>query len=314
MTFIARQLAVQLDLSPSGGTFDSSGNNLLQLNNLRMRVTIQSTQGGATPFQSQMQLTLWGMTNNDMSALSTLGLTSGQYRMNSISVTAGDNVTGMTTVFNGAIYFADVDYNQQPNVPVKIYASATTGLRLPPVAATSRAGSVSVAALLQAVCTQAGGLRLVNNGVTATLANHCVGGSALAQIADICLASLTNWRMSPDGTMLYIWPMGGTTDNTPPIGVSAQNGMVGYPMYSAQGIDIVTEFNPNIQVGRQVSVQSSIPTPGPNAPVVLQGAQPIGATGTFYVFDVVHDLASQLPKGPWFTRTKMGTTNTQVRA
>lgn len=315
MSFTRKIIAISFDLSPTGGTFDTSGNSALQVTGLRSRATIQSTQGGATPFQSQMQLMVWGMTNNDMSALSTLGLTSGLYNKNLVTVQAGDE-NGMTTVFAGAIYFGDVDYNQQPSVPIKIYASATQGLRLPSIAPSSQSGNVSVASMIQAICAQANPpLQLINNGVTAQLANHCVGGSAMNQIHDICLASMTNWAISPDGTTLTIWPQGTGSDSTPPIPLVSGSGMVGYPMYSAQGIDVISEFNPNIQLGRQVSVSSSIPTPGPNAPLVPTGqAQPIGASGTFYVFDVVHDLSCQVRKGPWFTKAKLGTTNTQVRA
>jgi len=316
MTFINRKIDITFDLSPTGGQFDSNGNNTLILQGLRSRATIQSTVGGATPFQSQMQMEVWGMSNNDMAALSTLGLSAGLYNKNLVTVMAGDDINGMSTVFSGAIYFADVDYNSQPVVPVKVYASATQGLRLPSVAPSSQPGSVNVATLLDAICRQAQPpLNLVNNGVTAVLANHCVGGSVLHQIHDICLASMTNWAISPDGSTITIWPQGSTVDQTAPVSLSAQTGMVGYPMYSAQGIDIVCEFNPNIQCGRQVSVESSIPTPGPNAPIVPTGqAQPIGASGTFYVYDVVHDLSCELPKGPWFTKAKTGTTNTQVRA
>jgi hypothetical protein len=295
MTFVARDITVQIQLD--GDTFDQGGDTL-ELKNIRCRATIQSTIGGATPLQSAIHLQLWGMTPSDMAKLSTLGFTSGLYKKNRIIVLAGDAVNGMTEVFNGGIFSAFVDYNAMPDVGVEIEGSVMLPLQLPRIDGSSQKGSVSVATMLQAIAANCSPpLTLVNNGVSTVLANHAVGGTAEFQIANICQAAMCNYDII--NGQLSIWPMGALRDDVT-ITVSSDNGLVGYPMYSAQGIDIVTEFNPQIMFGRKINVLSSIPKPGASNPPIP------GMPGTFYVFDVVHDLSSQLPNGPWFTKAKIG--------
>lgn len=311
MTFVARDITVQLSLAPTNGTFDGQ-NNTLYLTGLRVRCTINATVGGATPFQGQAQIRIEGMRNEDMAQLSTLGLTYGYYNKNLITVFAGDTINGMSMVFTGSIFSANVDYNSQPEVGIEISASNTLSSQLPPTAPSQYKGNQDVATMLQAICAANNPpLAFVNNGVSATLTNHSVGNSAANQIADICQAALINYDLSNE--TLTIWPVDGQRDNSSPIEISANSGMVGYPQYSAQGIDISMEFNPNVMLGRQMTVSSSIPNPGPNAPTALNGQVPIGASGTYWIYDVVHQLAAQVPNGPWFTLAKLGTVNTQLR-
>lgn len=321
MSFTRRIINVTFKLADANGSFDAAGNNSLTVKNLRSRATIQSTQGGPSAFLSQLSLQIWGMKNEDMASMSTLGLTQGIYtnsnEQTQLIVQAGDQ-NGMVTVFSGVIYAAHVDYNQQPEVPLIIYASATQGLQLTQLAPSSYKGSFDVATMLQGICASAG-LTLVNHNVTAKLAHHCASGSAHNQIVDICQASGTCWGISPDGKTLTIWPMGEMVDDSQPIELSPGQGMVGYPEYSVQGINVVSEFNPNIMYGKRITVQSSTPKPSPKSAAALAikasggGANtPIGASGTFYVNEVVHDLSCNLPDGPWYTRATLGNTDTRV--
>lgn len=307
MAFLRRRISVQIQLI--GDTFDGD-NDSLQLDNLRCTCRVQGTQGGSTSYQSQANVRLYGMLPDDAAKLSTLGLTAGTYQKTLIAIYAGDDANGMSQIFSGSIYGAFVDYNAMPDVGIEISASATANLQHAPIAATSFRGSANVATLLQAIANQAG-LAFNNAGVQAVLANHAIAGSAERQIAEICQASMTNYDLSNGA--LTIWPQGGTRDSQI-VQLGPDTGLVGYPQYSAQGIDVKCEFNPNALLGRQINVTSSIPKPGPNAPVIPQGSPVIGASGTFWIFDVFHDLSAELPGGPWFTHMKLGTVNTQARA
>lgn len=307
MAFLKRRISVQLQLL--GDTFFGD-NDSLQLDNLRATCKVQGTQGGATSYQSQAQLRIYGMEPNDAAKLSTLGLTEGSFQRTLMTIYAGDDANGMSQIFNGAIYGAFVDYNAMPNVGIEIMASATAQLQHAPIAATSFRGATNVATLLSAIANQAG-LQFVNAGVQATLANHAIAGSAERQIAEICQAAMVNYDLR--NNTLTIWPMGGSRDDVV-IQVGSTTGMVGYPQYTAQGIDVQTEFNPDALLGRQVTVSSSIPKPGPNAPINAAGILAPGASGTFWIFDVFHDLSSEVAEGPWFTHMRLGTVNTQARA
>lgn len=308
MTFIKRKIKVQIQLI--GDTFDG-GADSLELEGLRARATIQATVGGATSFQGQAQIRLNGMRGEDMAKLSTLGLTAGLYQKNLITILAGDDLSGMSQVFSGSIYAAYVDYNAMPDVGVEISAAQTAQIQQAPIAASSYRGTMAVASMLQGIASNAG-LSFVNAGVTAVLSNHAVGGSAAVQIADICQAANVSYDIREN--TLTIWPMGANRD-AEIIEVSAQSGLIGYPMYTAQGIDVVTEFNPNVVLGRRMSVVTSIPSPSRTDGLANPTGIPvIGANGTFYIFDVAHEISSETPGGPWQTRARLGTVNTQARA
>lgn len=310
--FAQRDLAIQLNLSTSSF---AAGGNSLSVRGLRAWATVQSTTGGPTPYFSQAQIRVEGMLNADMAQLSTLGLSAGYVLPNSVTVeamsTQADGTVQSSLVFAGQIYEGFVDYNAQPDVGIVLSCSSTYGAQTSGIAPSSYKGAVSVATMLQAICAASNPpLQLVNNGVTAVLSNHAIGGSAMNQIADICLASLTNWSIVA-GT-LFIWPQGSTRDNTI-ITISPTTGMKGYPQYSAQGIDVEMEYNQEVELGRQVTVESSIPPPGPNAPTSLGGVTPIGANGTFWVAGVTHELSSNVVGGPWFTKANLTVVNDQLR-
>ncbi|MFK2876884.1 baseplate hub protein [Rhodanobacter hydrolyticus] len=314
MSFIRRKIDVQIALN--GDTFDGS-NNIITLSGLRVNAVIHTFIGGTGGWASDATLRISGMKNADMAKLSTLGFIANNYngasgQMNSINVFAGDDQAGMTLAFSGAITSGNVNYNAQPDVGVDLVCNALTGLQFQSIAASSYKGSMSVATMLQAIC-NAAGMSFVNNGVTAMLSNHAVGGSPLKQIKDICLAAGIFYKIEngPQAMTLTVWPSGSNADDTI-IDVGPETGMVGYPQYSVRGINISCLYNPSIAVGRQINVTSSTPAPAANAPLQVPGTLPgqgplqiSGANGTFSVIGVTHELASEIPNGPWFTHSEL---------
>ncbi len=305
MSFIERKIDVQIQLN--GDTFDGSNDTLL-LQGLRCQATVQSTVGGSTPFQSQAQVRILGMRGDDMAKLSTLGLVQGLYQRNLIAISAGDDDAGMAQIFSGQIFSGRVGYNNMPDVGVELVASATLAPQMSIVAGTSYKGSMDVATMLQAICSNSQPpMGFQNFGVKAALSNHAVGGSTWDQIKDICVASGIGWGIV-DNTLMIYPKLGSRGDAV--ITLDANSGLVGYPEYSIRGIDVVSVFNPAIQFGRQMNITSAIPAPGSGAPLRADGTHPIGASGTFQIVDVVHDLAAQTPGGPWFTHAQLSSTNT----
>jgi hypothetical protein len=304
MSFIRRKIDVQIVLN--GDTFDGS-NDTITLTGLRVQATLLSYEGGSTPFVGSLQMRISGMLGDDMAKLSTLGLEPGIHVKNVITVTAGDDVNGMSKVFSGGITNALVDYNAQPDVGVDIVAYGGYFEKMLPVQGRSTPGTVDVAEALSSICSTVG-WTLVNNGVTAKLSNHCSNGTTFDQISDICSAAGIRWSLV-DKTV-YIWPKGGQRDDTI-IDMSPATGMVGYPMYTAQGIDVISTFNPAIEVGRRMKVSTSVPNLTPdfqrqysikanpnNVPATIPGDK-----GTYFISVVRHDIESETPNGRWFTRS-----------
>ena len=61
--------------------------------------------------------------------------------------------------------------------------------------------------------------------------------------------------------------------------------MVGYPVFWELGIIVTSLYNPEIQIGRQMNIISSIPN----------------ANGLWKIIRVQHELTTMIAKGPWFT-------------
>lgn len=299
MSMVRRRIDVQLALD--GDTFDGSSNTLT-LRGLRCQAAIRSYSGSTGSFASQLELTIFGMRGQDMAKLSTLGFSSGNYRKNLINLYAGDDNQGMSQVFSGGITFGDVGYNNMPEVGVTLVASALANAQYGSIAGSSYKGVMAVSTMLEGVA-KAANLGFLNAGVDAKLSNHAVGGTAVDQVRDICRAANICYAIE-NGT-LTIWPKTGSRDSTV-IEINPDNGMVGYPTYIVNGIAVVSTFKPDVEVGRTVNIRSSIPDP-------RVGDAPVpGANGQFYVWGVDHDLASEEPNGPWFTRLRLGTSKYNV--
>lgn len=305
MTFVKRNLVFEIQLEV--GSFDGGGNTLT-LQNIRSRVTAQSVIGGDTAYSGMAAVQIWGMRPADMARLSTLGLSSGIYKKNKITILAGDDASGnYSEIFSGGIFSARINYNNMPDVSLELTCYATINEQAQSIPGTSAAGSSNVAAMLQGICASCNPpLNFINNGVTAVLANHAVGGSAFQQIKDICLAAGICHEFQPAGT-LRIWPKDKAKDDTV-ITVGPESGMVGYPEYAEYGINVAMEFNPQVQVGRRITIQTSIPPPGVSNPPIP------GVPGTFWIGVVTHDLSAELPGGPWFTHASVGSVQILGRA
>lgn len=300
MTYIERKIDVRIALDH--GTFDGS-NDIIEVKGARCQATIQSYSGSTGSFASNMQMRLYGMKPADMAKLSTLGYSSGTYKKNLIQVHAGDDESGMSLVYAGGIFYGDVDYNAMPDVGVDIVASAIMNEQMAKIAASSYKGDMDVATMIRAIA-KAAGLKFINAGVTAKLKNHAAPGSAVDQINDICHAAQVHW--AKDGDTITIWPSGKTRDDTI-IDISAATGMIGYPRYTMQGMEVSTLFNPDIEIGRRATLKTSVPKASPNDQIAFTSGHAVpGGDGTFYIWNVVHDLASQIPNGRWFTTLSLG--------
>ncbi len=122
-----------------------------------------------------------------------------------------------------------------------------------------------------------------NNGVTARLPTSYYGGSPFEQAQLIVKHAGIEWNAGERG-VLAIWNPGQARGGAV-ADVSPETGLVGYPNYTANGLDLKTIFNPSITQGSRINVKSSL----------------TGANGEWIVDKTSHELESQVPKGSWYT-------------
>lgn len=275
MTFARRMIETSFTLDSK--TFTDSGTNSLKLSGLRTSVRCIKA-GGQTLGSLEMQI--FGMKLSQMNDLATLGLVVSMLPKNTVTVSAGDEGSNLSTVFTGTIFAAWGDFQAAPQVPFNVLAQAGGYEAVQTIPASSYRGSADVGTIMSSLATLMG-LNFQNNGVSIQLADPYFSGSALSQVR--ACAKKANINAVVDNGALIVWPKGKARDGEIPL-ISPETGLVAYPSFTAQGIGLKTLYNPAIGFGGQIQVQSSL-TP---------------ASGTWAVTRLDYELDSLVPNGSWF--------------
>lgn len=274
---------LDLTITLGSGTFGETLADTVTLSGFRMTADVKNPGGDS---MGMYQGRVFGLKNATMNQLTTIGTINRAIKVkNTVLLAAGDDTTGMQSVFQGTIYDAWADYNTSPDVAFNIIAYSGLDAAVTPVAASSYRGATNVATIMAAFAADMN-LTFENNGVAVTLANPYFAGTSLTKVRQCARAA--NILYTIDRGVLAIW---NKTDGRAAVGtvplLSPTTGMIGYPALSSKGMTINSLFNYNIQLGRDVTVQSSIPM----------------ACGDWRVFNVSHSLSCELQDGPWFTTT-----------
>lgn len=267
------------------GTFGEQLGDRTTISGLKVQATI-SVQGADA--QGVLQARIWGLPLTVINKLTTAGPVGFEIKgKNTITLAAGTEAKGQpsgrgSAIFEGAIVTAMGEMQSAPDVVLSVFATSIAAARVRPVAAFSQKGAADVATIMQALANSAG-FGFVNHGVKATLSNPNFPGSAASQISTCAAAAGIGW--SVEGGVLHIWPGNGYRSGDVPV-LSPDAGLVGYPTFSSQYLELRSEFQPTAVIGGRVTVA---------------GSAIDGANGTWGIAGVTHNITSQTPGGPWFT-------------
>jgi hypothetical protein len=266
-SFIQRKLDFTFTLN--NGTFTGTGSNTVTVSGLRASVTV--TRVGAAEM-NQATASIYGLTL-DM--------------MNGVEIYAGDDQSGMGLVFSGTINNAWANLESAPDASLDITAQTGLADAIAAISPASYQQGADVATIIRGIASQMNPARaLENNGVSVFLSNAYFPGTATQQISEAAEAAHILWE--DDGKTIAIWPVGGSRGGVVPL-ISAETGMIGYPKFTDRGVDVLSLFNPNINLGGKVQVKSIIR----------------GASGTWRTHGLVHTLQSQTPGGSWATAIRL---------
>lgn len=249
-----------------------------------LRATVSIVKAGGVS-QSKADCRIFGLSLSIMNKLTILGKPLVDGRNNRIIILAGDDKTGMSVVFEGIIAEAWVDARNTPQVAFIVSAFDGILEALKPVQPVSFDGTVDAATVVAQIAQQ-GGLSFTNEGVSVQISNPYLFGTTLSQLQDVARAGNFNCQIITDNgvSRVVIWPAGKARGGSVPL-LSADTGLVGFPMRTENGIELKILFNPGITFGGKVRVKSVL------AP----------ANGDWTVFRVAHDLESETAGGSWFT-------------
>lgn len=274
---IARKLDLTFTLI-GNATFAGTTANTVKLTGRRASATV--TKSGGTSM-GDLQLRVFGMTLSQMNQLSTLGKAPGQYSPNVVTVEAGDDSSGMATVFQGNITNAWTDFTGSPDVAFQVSAFSAAIASIESTSPSSYKGTADVATIMSDIATRCN-FAFENNGVSVKLSNVYLPGSLRDQM--ISAAKQANIEFTVDNNVLAIWPKGGTRGSLIPL-ISANTGMVGYPTFNPIGVVIKTLFNPGITHKGKVKIQSIVKP----------------ACGEWEVNNLTHTLEAETIGGQWFS-------------
>lgn len=294
--FVERLLS--FDILLGKGDFGEAGFDTVTLKGYRATAFIVKVGAAG---ESQAEVRIYGLDPSIANKLNSLGSPIGSalgsvigVRRNQIVISAGDTISGMAEVFRGNVFMAWVDFSTMPAVSFVITASVAYLAKMKPVAATSYAGSVDVAVIMQNLAVQMG-MEFENNGVSVILDNPYYAGTARTQMEEAAHDANIACTIDGENGPLAIWPKDGSR-NGQVLLFNSKNGLINTPTYTAFGIQFRAVFTPGqapspgaqfssatTQVGRQIEV-NSIYNP---------------ANGRWLPFRVAYELSSQIPDGPW---------------
>ncbi len=277
MTYAHKKIAVRLDNASANGAGPNMGS--AEFVGLRTHARI-SKAGGV--YMGTAEITIYGLSLAHISQLSTWGTNYHPNKNYLITVLAGDDVNGMSIVFQGVVTQAWADFTNMPDVPMYFLATGTTApMNVGTVQPTSAAGPTQVAPVIQKLAL-AGGMQFENSGVDATLNGLYHWGSPWKQAKEI--ADAANVNIFQDDGAVAIWPKDQPRHGNM-LEVSPQTGLRDYPSFTQYGVLVKVEFKRAVKYGTMMRITSDLKP----------------ACGTWAIVSIDYDLQAETPNGNWFT-------------
>lgn len=285
MSLIKRKLRITFNLGL--GDFGETGHNAVVIENVRASVNVSK---GGLPSLDTAVVQVYGLSKSLLNQLSRLGKPLDEPRNNGIIIEAGNENGSYSHVFTGVIVSSYADTAGLPEVSLNVSASAGLIDLARPVDPISMRGTVSVAdvaSLIAASMNKA----FLNSGVIGTLNGVYLPGTAMDQLRALKTMAGINADPNggPTGETLVIWPTSGVLGGNVPY-FDPTSGLVGFPRYADQGIEITVLYRSGIVFGGTFGLDS-----------VLEPAN-----GLWQVVGLSYELESEVDGGAWFA-TIVGT-------
>lgn len=254
-----------------------------------MQVRIQR-QGA--PELPKASLSIYGLSEAQMSHLTLLSFDALSLRRNVIEIAAGDAGAELAVVFQGEIMNAAPDMNASPSPVMRIEAITAAYPKLIPLGPVAVKGEQSVDSLMSTFASEAG-LTYEGHGVDTSLKDCVISGDPITKaewVANTVGADL----VVDDGQLNLVAPSSARGESVPLSTAEVINpytGEIGYPCFDSMGIQVTSFFRPELRVAGLMRISSGIPR----------------ATGLWKIYSVVHELAVNCPGGGAWRTTASGT-------
>lgn len=245
-----------------------------------------SVEKPGEPDENKATVELYNLSMDAMRDMTTLSFKPLQSKNNLIVIFAGDETNGMSQCFAGEIQTAYADFSGAPTIKMHIEAAAGSYPSLkasPPIAVK---GSQSAASLIEQFAKESG-YTFLNNGVSASVKNAVLNGDPVSKMRTV--AGMVGCELIIDDNQVKIQPFDKGLDQGNAVLMSKDSGMLGYPTFTSEGIKLRCLYNPDLQLGGMIEVDSVVP----------------GAEGIWKISKLSHSLVANSPSpGDWFSEVE----------
>jgi hypothetical protein len=272
------------------GTFGSSQNNVITLNNYRCEVEVTRKGGEIADLEAE----IYGLKLEDMNTLTVVRYTPSSQMNIIVEVFAIDGLQE-SSIFYGWIVDSRANFNSAPDVSLYIQAVEGLAPRIQSVPPVTYQNAVTFRTVMESIVKRMGYNYESNNVNFLIPPGLYLAGTGLDQAIE--LANNYNIDYYLDGKTFAV------TNKDEPRGslatfITPNNGLIGYPSFDAFGVNFKTLYNPEIKFGGQIALKTSIKR----------------AEGFWRVISVKHSLESRTSQGNWFstvkaTKISLGTEN-----
>lgn len=224
-----------------------------------------------SPDLPEAEVVIKGLSLDTMEQLTSLTFLKNARQNNILVVEAGYTEGTVAQIFRGEITKATADFNNAPEVEFTINSKSGSYPSIIPQSPISVQGQQPAAEIIEQLAKQIG-YNVETNGITTSISNMYVQGSPIQKIKNI--ANAINADLIIDDNTIVIMPRGQARKNSITPVLSAETGLIGYPTLTDDGVQVICFFNPEIQIGSCVKIDTIVPK----------------AKGTWKVTEVNHEL------------------------
>lgn len=280
--FLKRKIDIELNLGR--GAFKNGSTNLT-IKEHALSVNIYKGGGAAA---NTAEILIYNMRPDDMAAVTDLGFLPKEVGFNSVKVIAYADDNTPVTIFKGDIVpsGAYADYSNAPNTALKITAVTGYYAAMEAKPAESTAGESSGISVLKELTTKLGKTFKNLSNKNPIITDNYSTGSLLHRVKS--LGKNTGLKIFIDDDVIIACDADQPVDiskvDVAPL-VNKDNGLIGYPSFSQQGINFSSVYNPALKYGGFVNVESVVPK----------------SSGTWQILILTHKLTQNIPGGDWKT-------------
>lgn len=229
------------------------------------------------PAYPKASVVLKGLSLNTMERLTHLGFKSFSLKRNKINISAGQKGKTLSVIFKGEIVNAWADFNAAPSPVFKIEANCGLFPALIPQPPISVNGNQTVTGLIDQI-TKEIGYTLENNDITASIKDCIIDGDPVTKMRRIVDAVGVDLIFDDEKVVLIKNHGTRKTQGSVPL-INATNGMIGYPTFTNNGINVSTFFRPDLRIGANFKLETIVPR----------------ASGTWKITGLRHELCANDP-------------------